>query len=175
MFGSLKKVRDEINKARATKDSATAAIQDIRGSGSETTSEAGGEVARTSRSGGRRRPGCTAYNTFQCAAPAAIGESLDGAIGGNTYHVFYRFTVDQPGVYRIGLDPMPNNQAVGLGLHDAQYNQVASFRWEAGQPGTTLHQIAVPGTYYAVVNHTYGGAAAQPYSLEITLNGRSLA
>lgn len=138
------------------------------------TSAADGEVARTPSAGGRRRPGCMAYNTYQCAASAVLGESLDGAINGNGGQLFYRFTVDQPGVYRFDLDPVPNRFGVSMQVTDARYQELGALQWGAGQPGTQLLQIANPGTYYAHLSTGVGGVTAvEAIAFTVARNSRS--
>lgn len=121
--------------------------------------------------GGVRRGSCPTNNTFQCAGGATLGNPIDGAIGGNGRELFYRLTVDQPGVLQFALNPMPNQSAIRLTVADAQYKDIGVFQFEEGQPGTRLFQLAAPGTYYLRL-YSWGGEAER-FALSVTNSARS--
>lgn len=95
---------------------------------------------------------CPRNDTFQCAAQLPFGVRDDDTFRDAHDTRFYRFELAQPGEIKLKLDPMPNSRFVVVTVHDADYVEVLSKRFDAGKPGTFVVNLRAPGRYYAALD-----------------------
>jgi hypothetical protein len=92
--------------------------------------------------------GCYQNDTFQCALNIPLGSTVQSTVGTNGMTLFFRFSVENPGIMQFALSPMPNRQRIRLTVTDAQYQEIAEHNYQPGQPGERTSRITAPGIYF---------------------------
>jgi hypothetical protein len=123
------------------------------------------QSAASTAASGAVPDGCGINDTYQCAQPVALGQTIEGEARIHRER-YYKLELDEPGLLRFSPNPLPNRQTLNVNFADAQYQRIERRSWRAGQPAEQTIELASPGTYYLVVSGS--GGAPEQFGLTVT-------